>query len=54
MSRYNLSGLAILLLACPVVTRADHPEFSGPQAGETLPPFQAQGVFGELAGKGLI
>ncbi len=51
MSRYRLFGFAILLLACPVVTFADNPEYSGPQAGETLLPFQAKGVFGDLAGK---
>ncbi len=51
MSSYSLSGLAILLLACPLVTLANDPAFSGPQAGETLPPFQAKGVFGDLAGK---
>ena len=49
MPRYSLSGLVILLLACPIVLRAA--EFSGPQAGETLPPFKVKGVFGDLAGK---
>src|SRR6056297_684473 len=33
------------------VTAAEPPVFSGPQVGESLPPMQAKGVFGELKGK---
>jgi hypothetical protein len=51
MSRHCLSGIVILLLACPVATCADKPVFSGPQVGEKLPSFKAKGVFGDLAGK---
>ena len=51
MSRYVLSGFAILLLAGPVAAFADDPVFSGPQVGEQLPSFKAKGVFDDLTGK---
>ncbi len=51
MSLYKLIGLVFLLPFCQLAATADDPVFSGPQVGETLPPFNATGVFGDLAGK---
>jgi hypothetical protein len=46
---------SLLWLACILahssVVRGEDPEFSGPQPGEKLTPFKAQGVFDDLAGK---
>jgi hypothetical protein len=50
MSRYCLVGIVVLLLSCRAATSADDPVFSGPQIGETIPPFTAKGVFGDRAG----
>jgi hypothetical protein len=49
MSRYCLVGIVVLLLSCQTAMSADDPVFSGPQIGETIPPFTAKGVFGDLA-----
>ena len=48
--RYLLFAM-VALLAFPVTLLADDTIFSGPQVGEKLPPFNAQGVFGDLEGK---
>jgi len=50
MSRLILLSAAFVIL-CAQSLRADDPVFSGPQAGEKLPPFEFKGVFGDLAGK---
>ena len=49
MSRFSLISLCCMFLG-PVVL-ADEPQFSGPQVGEKLSPFQARDVFGEKAGE---
>ena len=50
MSRLILLSAALVILSVQSL-RADDPVFSGPQAGEKLPPFEFKGVFGGLAGK---
>jgi len=50
MSRLILLSAAFVILSAQS-SRADDPVFSGPQAGEKLPPFEFKGVFGDLAGK---
>lgn len=40
-----------MLLLSQGIAPAEEPVYSGPQVGEKLPSFKAQGVFGDLAGK---
>ncbi len=47
----SLMGLAWFGLAAAVVATTEDPVFSGPQAGEKLPPFTMKGVFDQSAGK---
>lgn len=47
----SLLLLPVILLMSSVYSRGDEPIFSGPQVGEELVPFHAQGVFGDAAGK---
>lgn len=50
MSRLILLSAAFVILSAQS-SRADDPVFSGPQAGEKLPPFEFKGVLGDVAGK---
>jgi hypothetical protein len=49
MTRACVCGL--LVLACAASAHADDPVFSGPQAGEKLPPLVVKPVFGDRAGQ---
>jgi len=51
MSARSLVVSLALAFVWQSMSFADNPVFSGPQAGEKLPPFKAQGVFGDQAGK---
>jgi hypothetical protein len=51
MSTYIRFVLVVLLLSGQAAMFGDEPVFSGPQLGEKLPPFNAKGVFGDLADK---
>jgi hypothetical protein len=44
-------GFAAFALFLPLAANAQETVFSGPQVGEKLVPFKAQGAIGELAGK---
>jgi hypothetical protein len=39
------AGMCLVFLALIGLARAEDPPFSGPQAGEKLPPFKVRGVF---------
>jgi hypothetical protein len=45
------AGMCLVFLALIGLARAEDPPFSGPQAGEKLPPFKVRGVFDPHAGK---
>lgn len=47
----RVMSCVLLLIGLQSVTSADEEVFSGPQPEETLPSFEASGVFGDLAGK---
>ena len=51
MSGQGRFAFIVLLLACHRISFAADPVFSGPQVGEKLPAFEAQGVFGDQTGK---
>ena len=51
MLRYALFVLIASLLAIPAIAEDEAKEFSGPQKGETITPFNVRGVLGDKAGE---